>query len=103
MSGIGTGTIPTTPTQPGRGKVKLPNNFTDNRTESQKFILQCLFLFVAEVDQYKTDLDKVSLVLLCMRHGTTGTWAENFLAKTVGAETPKDLGTWTDFLGKFKL
>ena len=38
-----------------------------------------------------------------MRYGTAGTWAENFLAKTVGAETPKDLGTWADFLSKFRL
>ena len=38
-----------------------------------------------------------------MRYGTAGTWAENFLAKTVGAETPKDLGTWADFLTKFRL
>ena len=38
-----------------------------------------------------------------MGYGTAGAWAENFLAKTVGAETPKDLGTWADFLAKFKL
>ena len=38
-----------------------------------------------------------------MRYGTAGTWAENFLAKTVGAKTPKDLGTWADFLTKFRL
>ena len=38
-----------------------------------------------------------------MRHGTTSIWAENFLAKTVGVETPKDLGMWTNFLDKFKL
>ena len=38
-----------------------------------------------------------------MRYGTAGTWTENFLAKTVGAKTPKDLGTWVDFLAKFKL
>ena len=38
-----------------------------------------------------------------MRYGTAGAWAENFLAKTVGAETSKDLGTWADFLAKFRL
>ena len=38
-----------------------------------------------------------------MRHGTASTWAENFLAKTVGAETPKNLGMWANFLDKFKL
>ena len=38
-----------------------------------------------------------------MRHGTAGTWAENFLVKTIGAETPKDLGTWASFLDKFRL
>ena len=38
-----------------------------------------------------------------MRYRTAGAWAENFLAKTVGAKTPKDLGTWADFLTKFKL
>ena len=38
-----------------------------------------------------------------MRYGTAGAWAENFLAKTVGAEISKDLGTWADFLAKFKL
>ena len=38
-----------------------------------------------------------------MRYGTAGAWAENFLAKTVGAKIPKDLGTWVDFLEKFKL
>ena len=71
--------------------------------ESQKFLLQCLLLFTAELDKYQTDSDKISLVLSCMRYRTAGTWAENFLAKTVGAETSKDLGTWTDFLNKFKL
>ena len=102
MSGQASGTTPSTPTQPGRGKVKLPDNYIGNRTESQKFILQCL-LFAAESDRYKTNLDKVSLVLSCMRYRTAGAWAENFLAKTVGAKTPKDLGTWADFLTKFKL
>ena len=38
-----------------------------------------------------------------MRHGTASTWAENFLAKTVGAETPKNLGMWANLLDKFKL
>ena len=38
-----------------------------------------------------------------MRHGTASTWAENFLVKTIGAETPKDLGTWASFLDKFRL
>ena len=38
-----------------------------------------------------------------MRYGTAGAWAENFLAKTVGVTPPKDLGTWMDFLAKFKL
>ncbi|ETW74875.1 hypothetical protein HETIRDRAFT_164916 [Heterobasidion irregulare TC 32-1] len=70
-------------------------------TESQKFILQCLLLFVA--DRYKSDSDKISLMLSCMRHGMAGAWAENFLAKTVGTETPKDLGAWSDFLTKFRL
>ena len=103
MSGQASGTTtPSTPTQPGRGKVKLPDNYSSDRTESQKFILQCL-LFAAESDRYKTNSDKISLVLLCMRYGTAGAWAENFLAKTVGAETPKDLGTWVDFLSKFRL
>ena len=103
MSGQASGTTPPMPTQPGRGKVKLPDNYTSNRTESQKFILQCLLLFTAESDRYKTDLEKVSLVLSCMRYGTASTWAENFLAKTVGAKNPKDLGTWADFLTKFRL
>ena len=103
MSGQGLGTTPSTPTQPGRGKVKLSDNYIGNRTESQKFILQCLLFFTVESDRYKTDLDKVSLVLSYMRHGTAGAWAENFLAKTVGAETPKDLGIWVDFLSKFRL
>ena len=38
-----------------------------------------------------------------MRYRTAGAWAEDFLAKTVGAKPPKDLGTWADFLTKFKL
>ena len=38
-----------------------------------------------------------------MRHGTASAWAENFLAKIVGVETLKDLGTWADFLSKFRL
>ena len=103
MSGQASGTTPSTPTQPRRGKVKLSDNYTGDRTESQKFLLQCLLLFVAESDRYQDDSDKISLVLSCMRYGTTSTWAENFLAKTVGAKTPKDLGTWVDFLAKFKL
>ena len=103
MSGQASGTTLSMPTQPRRGKIKLPNNYTGDRTGSQKLILQCLFLFAAESDRYKTNSDKVSLVLLCMRYGTAGAWAENFLAKTVGVETPKDLGTWMDFLSKFRL
>ena len=103
MSGQASGTTPSIPIQPGRGKVKLPDNYTGDRTKSQKFILQCLLLFAAESDRYKTDLDKISLVLSYMRYGTAGTWAENFLAKTVGAEVPKDSGTWADFLSKFRL
>ncbi|ETW82281.1 hypothetical protein HETIRDRAFT_451834 [Heterobasidion irregulare TC 32-1] len=85
------------------GKVKLPDNYTGNRIESQKFMLQCLLLFAAESDRYKTDQDKISLVLSCMRYGTAGAWAENFLLKSVGADPPTDLGTWRDFLTKFKL
>ena len=50
MSGQGLGTTPSTPTQPGRGKVKLSNNYTGDRTESQKFILQCLLFFTVESD-----------------------------------------------------
>ena len=103
MSGQASGTTPSTPKQPGRGKVKLPDNYTDNRMELQKFILQCLLLFTAELDRYQTDSDKISLVLSCMRYRTASAWAENFLAKTVGAETSKDLGTWADFLAKFRL
>ena len=103
MSGQASGTTPSIPKQTGRGKVRLPNNYTGDRTESQKFLLQCLLLFAAESDRYQDDLDKISLVLSCMRYGTAGAWAENFLAKTVGAEIPKDLGTWVDFLAKFKL
>ena len=38
-----------------------------------------------------------------MRYGTASVWAENFLAKIVGVETPKDLGTWMGFLSKLKL
>ena len=38
-----------------------------------------------------------------MRYRTASAWAENFLAKTVGVETPKDLGTWMNFLSKFRL
>ena len=103
MLGQASGTTPSTPKQTGRGKVQLPDNYTGDRTESQKFLLQCLLLFTAESDRYQDDSDKISLALSCMRYGTTGAWAENFLAKTVGAETPKDLGTWADFLTKFKL
>ena len=93
MSGQASGTTPSVPTQPGREKVKLLDNYTGDRTESQKFILQCLLLFAAESNRYKTNSDKVSLVLSYMRYRMAGAWAENFLAKTVGAETPKDLGT----------
>ena len=93
MSGQASGTTLSVPTQPGREKVKLLDNYTGDRTESQKFILQCLLLFAAESNRYKTNLDKVSLVLSYMRYRMAGAWAENFLAKTVGAETPKDLGT----------
>ncbi|ETW77138.1 hypothetical protein HETIRDRAFT_454516 [Heterobasidion irregulare TC 32-1] len=89
--------------QPGRGKVKLPDNYTGNHIESQKFMLQCLLLFTAESDWYKTDQDKISLVLSCMRYGTAGAWVENFLLKSVGANPPTDLGTWENFLAKFKL
>ena len=103
MSGQASGTTPPMPKQSRRGKVRLPDNYTGDRTESQKFLLQCLLLFAAESDRYQTNSDKISLVLSCMRYGTAGAWAENFLAKTVGAETLKDLGTWTDFLSKFKL
>ena len=103
MSGQASGTTPPMPKQTRRGKVRLPDNYTGDRTESQKFLLQCLLLFAAELDRYQTDSDKISLVLSCMRYGTAGAWAENFLAKTVGAETPKDLGTWADFLTKFRL
>ena len=103
MSGQASGTTPSTPKQPGRGKVKLPDNYTDNRMELQKFILQCLLLFTAELDRYQTNSDKISLVLSCMRYRTASARAENFLAKTVGAETSKDLGTWADFLAKFRL
>ena len=102
MSGQASGTTPSAPKQTGRGKVRLPDNYTGDRMESQKF-LQCLLLFVAESDRYQDDSDKISLVLSCMRYGTTSAWTENFLAKTVGAETPTDLGTWADFLTKFKL
>ena len=35
-----------------------------------------------------------------MRYGTAGAWAENFLAKTVGAETPKDLAVPVYVLGR---
>ncbi|ETW75688.1 hypothetical protein HETIRDRAFT_330248 [Heterobasidion irregulare TC 32-1] len=94
---------PSATVQPGRGKVKLPDNYTGDRIESQKFMLQCLLLFAAESDRYKTDQDKISLVLSCMRYGTAGAWAENFLLKSVGADPPTDLGTWKDFLAKFKL
>ncbi|ETW82807.1 hypothetical protein HETIRDRAFT_163229 [Heterobasidion irregulare TC 32-1] len=93
---------PSATVQPGRGKVKLPDNYTGNCIKSQKFMLQCL-LFTAESDRYKTDQDKISLVLSCMRYGTAGAWAENFLLKSVGADPPTDLGTWRDFLTKFKL
>ena len=103
MSGQASGTTPPMPKQSRRGKVRLPDNYTGDRMESQKFLLQCLLLFAAELDRYQTDSDKISLVLSCMRYGTAGAWAENFLAKTVGAETPKDLGTWADFLTKFRL
>ncbi|ETW84847.1 hypothetical protein HETIRDRAFT_450191 [Heterobasidion irregulare TC 32-1] len=82
---------PSATVQPGRGKVKLPDNYTGNRIESQKFMLQCLLLFAAESDRYKTNQDKISLVLSCMRYGTAGAWAENFLLKS------------RDFLTKFKL
>ena len=88
----GSETTPSMPTQPGRGKVKLSDNYTGDRIESQKFILQCLLFFAVESDRYKTNLDKVSLALSCMRHRTASTWAKNFLAKTVGAKTLKDLG-----------
>ena len=93
MSGQASGTTPPMPKQSRRGKVRLPDNYTGDRTESQKFFLQCLLLFAAESNRYKTNLDKVSLVLSYMRYRMAGAWAENFLAKTVGAETPKDLGT----------
>ena len=82
---------PTMGTQPGRGKVRLPKNFSGDRTQSQHFILQCL-LFAAESDHYKMDHDRISLVLSCMRYGTVGVWAENYLNKTVGVDPPKDLG-----------
>ncbi|ETW74705.1 hypothetical protein HETIRDRAFT_108566 [Heterobasidion irregulare TC 32-1] len=94
---------PSMTVQPGRGKVKLPDNYTGNHIESQKFMLQCLLLFAAESDRYKTNQDKISLVLSCMRYGMAGAWAENFLLKSVGADPPTDLGTWRDFLMKFKL
>ena len=103
MSGQASGTTPSIPKQTGRGKVRLPNNYTGDRTESQKFLLQCLLLFAAESDRYQDNSDKISLVLSCMRYRTAGAWAEDFLAKTVGAKPPKDLGTWADFLTKFKL
>ena len=38
-----------------------------------------------------------------MKHETASAWVENFLAKTVEAETPTNLGTWVNFLAKFKL
>ncbi|ETW86543.1 hypothetical protein HETIRDRAFT_114041 [Heterobasidion irregulare TC 32-1] len=94
---------PSVTVQPGRGKVKLPDNYIGNRIESQKFMLQCLLLFAAESDQYKTNQDKISLVISCIRYGTVGAWAENFLLKLVGVDPPTDLGTWRDFLTKFKL
>ena len=64
-AGAGTGP-PTTTVQPGQGKLKLPDNFTGNKTKSQHFMLQCLLLFVTESDRYKTDEDRISLVLSCM-------------------------------------
>ncbi|ETW78212.1 hypothetical protein HETIRDRAFT_454230 [Heterobasidion irregulare TC 32-1] len=97
-----TDTPPTT-VQSGRGKVKLPDNYTGDHIESQKFMLQCLLLFTAESDRYKTDQDKISLVLSCMRYGTAGAWVENFLLKSVGVDPPTDLGTWMNFLAKFRL
>ncbi|ETW82041.1 hypothetical protein HETIRDRAFT_101424 [Heterobasidion irregulare TC 32-1] len=89
--------IPSMTVQPRRGKVKLPDNYIGDRIESQKFMLQCLLLFAAESDQYKTDQDKIFLVLSCMRYSMAGAWAENFLLKTVGADPPTDLGTWVNF------
>ncbi|ETW85248.1 hypothetical protein HETIRDRAFT_448412 [Heterobasidion irregulare TC 32-1] len=86
---------PSATVQPGRKKVKLPDNYTGNHIESQKFMLQCLLLFAAESDQYKTNQDKISLVLSCMRYGTAGAWAKNFLLKSVGADPPTDLGRMT--------
>lgn len=99
----------TNPTDPpalassGRGKLKLPDNFEGDRTQSQKFIMNCLLLFTAEPDRYKTDSDKVSLALSCMRYGTAGVWAESFLKRTVGATPPQTVGTWDDFHNRFKL
>ncbi|ETW78192.1 hypothetical protein HETIRDRAFT_325047 [Heterobasidion irregulare TC 32-1] len=94
---------PPTTVQPRRGKAKLPDNYTGDHIESQKFMLQCLLLFTAESDRYKTDQDNISLVLSCMRYSTARAWVENFLLKSVGADPPTDLGTWANFLAKFKL
>ncbi|ETW86446.1 hypothetical protein HETIRDRAFT_98969 [Heterobasidion irregulare TC 32-1] len=88
---------PSMTVQPRRGKVKFPDNYPDNRIESQKFMLQCLLLFAAESDRYKTNQDKISLVLSCMRYGTAGAWVENFLLKLVGADPPTDLEAFAQF------
>ena len=55
MSGQTSGTTPSMAMQPGRGKVKLPDNYTGDHIESQKFMLQCLLLFAAESNRYKTN------------------------------------------------
>ena len=103
MSAPGPTDPPLMTTQSGRGKLKLPDNYSGDRTQLQKFLLLCLLLFTAELDRYKTNDDKISLVLSCMRYGTASVWAKNFLKKTIGAKPPKDFGTWDTFKTSFEL
>jgi len=75
-------------------KIRLPQDFTGDRTKTNRFIQQVEVYLKVNPDLYDTDEKKIAFASSFMTDGPAATWAE---AKISGFITTRDWGTWDDF------
>jgi hypothetical protein len=84
----------TTTTTPTEVKIRVPSDFTGERTKTNRFIQECELYLRVNATRYDTDEKKVIFALSFMNGGSAGSWKEG---KTAECITNNNFGTWAGF------